>query len=392
MRLAMKIGRDLPKGARLLLQAAAFCALAAAAGALAAEDCDPAQTTEFGGAAPARDGQLRRPELNLADPGRYCLRADLHQRKLLDPRTGREMKTVGGDAIVLIGADDVSLDLGGHAIVNERESGYTLVRHYRYEPGRGHFHAFVRSRIRNGSLRSPGSRGIGIRLVSSRSHEPFEGGLAPAWREGAQCQGCNGESGGFGTPVRIPPGKAPADVFPDTGHVLEDLVVEAGSHAILLDGKNNVIRNSRIIAHSDTAIVAQGPGTVIENNRIEVHADAGTSAGRHGARQAQARFAIRLIQADGAVVRNNEVRLVGGSGAAPLPAAIGLVASRDVVVEDNRIEGVQVLAAADADSSYRESRNRLQTCRAGQRRFQPPDETGELTRAGTPTCRSAARR
>ena len=380
----MKIGRCLPDVALRLLRAAAFCGTAAlAASAIAAEDCVPAQAVEFGGAAHAADGPLRRPELNLAAPGRYCLRADLHQRKLLDPRTGREMKTIGGDAIVLIGADDVSIDLDGHAIANERELGYTLVRHYRYEPGRGHFHAFVRSHIRNGSLRSPGSRGIGIRLVSSRSNEPAarppEGGLAPA----------------FGTPLRIPPGRTPTDVFIDTGHLLEDLVVEAGSRAILLDGKNNVIRNSRIVVHSATAIVAQGPGTLIENNLIEVHADAGMPAGADGAdgtRHAQTGFAILLIQADGAIVRNNEVRLVDGSGTAPLPAAIGLVESRDVVVEDNRMEGMQALAAGDAGSSFREARNQLQPCRAGETRFLPPDETVEFTLARPPACRSPAPR
>ena len=357
--------------------------MATAIQAMGFDGCIPAQPVEFGGADVAPAGTFseafpaasssgtpsaplpRRPEVNLLQPGRYCLAADIHQGKLLDRRHGREMKTPGGDAIVLVGADDVSLDLAGHRISNDRELGYTLLRHYRYEPGRGHFHAFVRTRIHNGRLFSPGSRGVGIRLASSRAYD----------------------SPGFGRPVRLPQAARPADVFRDTGHVLEELEIEAGSRAILVDGSNNVIRNNRIVVDSATAIVAQGPGVLIENNLIEVRGNASLSPGSDQEGETQSPAVIRLIQADGALVRNNRVHLLDAGREDPLPAAIQLVASRHVVVEDNSLRGMQAVISADAASDYQEARNRLQPCAAGER-IQPPDESGDTAVARLPSCRS----
>jgi hypothetical protein len=336
----------------------------------AAEECLPATPVAFGGVAASVDGVLRRPEVNLALPGRHCLMQDLRQAKLLNPRTGAEMKTIGGDAIVLIGADDVSLDLGGHTIANDRELGYTLVRHDRYEPGRGHSHAFARTRVGNGRLLSPGSRGIGIRLVSTGPYG----------------------SAAFGAPVPLSAGRMPVNVFPDTAHRVEDLVIEAGSRAILIDGRNNIIRNNRITLQGITAIVAQGPGVVIENNLIDVRADLRGWSEHDRRREAQAPFVIRLVQADGAVVRNNRVRLLHAAAPEPLPAAVELVASRDVVVEENRFEGMRAAVSADAASSYREIGNVLEACGVRATRFIAPDETGDSAVASVPACRRSGSR
>jgi hypothetical protein len=70
-----------------------------------------------------------------------------------------------------------------------------------------------------------------------------------------------------------------------------------------------------------------------------------------------------------------------------LPAAVGLVASRGVLVEDNSILGMRAVVAADAVSEYREARNRLQRCGAEARRFLPPDEAGDAAFAREPSCR-----
>jgi hypothetical protein len=330
--------------------------------------CVAAVATESGGAVPEAGGEGRRPELLLAAPGEYCLSGDLRQRKLADPRTGIEMKTIGGDAIVLVAADDVSLDLAGHGISNERELGYTLVRHYRYQPGRGHDHSFARTRIHSGSLNSPGSRGVAIRLVPARPRRAVE----------------------FGVPAPVPAGKTAADVHADTGHRLENLVIAAGSRAIVIEGMNNVIRNNRIAVDSATAIVAQGPGVVIENNLIEVRADLRAWSDYDRSTEARTPFPIRLIQADGAVVRNNEIRLVDVAGQAPLPAAIQLVASRDVTVAGNRMHGMQVTVTADGASSHREAGNRLETCPSGEARFPPPEQGGDPAPSHAPVCRRNA--
>jgi hypothetical protein len=96
-----------------------------------------------------------------------------------------------------------------------------------------------------------------------------------------------------------------------------------------------VIRNNRITVDAATAIVAQGPGIIIENNVIEVrnHLEALSEFDR--SIDSKTPFAIRLIQADGAIVRNNEIRLLDREGRGGLPAAIDLVSTRGALVEGN---------------------------------------------------------
>src|SRR5690606_24320029 len=134
--------------------------------------------------------------------------------------------------------------------------------------------------------------------------------------------------GGFGDLAALAPGQSLAEVFRQTSHRLEHLVIDAGRRAILIDGRDNIIRHNRIVVDGYTAIIAQGPGTVIEDNLIEVRGDLSHLAAQEQAADGANPFVIRLIQADGAVVRNNRVRLL--DGAAPIAAAVELVASRGV--------------------------------------------------------------
>lgn len=326
--------------------------------------CSVASIEEFGGA-PRTTGAPRRPEVHLTAGGSYCLADDIQQRKLLDPRTGHEMRTGGGDALILIGTDDIRLDLGGHTVANRRALGYTLVKHYRYEPGRRQTHWIRGTHVRNGRLLSPGSRGIGLRLTSAGMYAPD----------------------GFGALAAIPDGRTAEDVFAETAHLVEGLDIDAGHRAVLIDGKRNVIRNNRIVVDSATAIVAQGPGVVIENNVIEVRNDlSGLSDYARGV-EAKLPFPIRLIQADGAIVRNNEIRLVDPAARGVLPAAIELLHSADVLVESNRFEGVGSAVAADLASSYRESGSQLRLCGAGKPRFLPPAEAAPSDLPLRPACR-----
>jgi hypothetical protein len=301
----------------------------------------------------------------LTAAGTYCLDESIRQQKLIDRRNGREMTTVGGDGIILIGADDVDLDLGGHLVSNERGLGYTLIKHYRYEPSRGHTHWFSGTHISNGRLWSPGSRGIGLRLVSANRYGPA----------------------GFGTVAAVRFGTGLEDVFVDTRHRVEDLEIDAGRRAILIDGRNNIIRNNRIVVDGATAIVAQGPGLVIEDNVIEVRNDLRGFSEHDRRRESATPFPIRLIQADGAIVRNNQVRLVDRGTGVSLPAAIELVESRNVTVEGNRFGGMNRWVHADSRSSYVDTGNQAQACPSGATRYLPPiDAAGEI-RPRAPACR-----
>lgn len=327
--------------------AGAVLAVAAAAHATEPGPCRTVVAAEFADSPRRGDAPPRRPEINLTTPGRYCLAEDVRQEKLLDYR-GRELAARGGDAIVLVGADDVTLDLAQHTVANGRVPGYTLVRQDRHIPGRSQSHWFTGTVVRNGRLLSPGSTGIGIRLVSAQRYGPR----------------------GFGEPAVGAPGQALEQLFADTRHRLEQLDIAAGHRAVLMDGRGNVIRDSRIVVDGYTAIVAQGPGTVIEDNLIEVRADLSGLTGEERGDEAARPFAIRLIQADGAVVRNNRIRMLGSG--VPLAAAIELVASRGVTVTGNQMEGFLAAVRGDSASGHEASGNRLRPCGLRGARFTAP--------------------
>lgn len=313
--------------------------------------CTSVLAGEFADAPRSSAAPPRRPELNLAASGRYCLEEDVRQEKLLDHR-GRELAARGGDAIVLVGADDIHLDLGGHTVANAREPGYTLVRHDRHVPGRVQSHWFAGTVVRNGYLVSPGGAGTAIRLVSAQRYAPQ----------------------GFGEPAALVPGQSLDDVFRRTRHRLEHLTIAAGRRAILIDGRDNVIRHNRIVVDGYTAIVAQGPGVVIEDNLIEVRGDLSGLSAQERAADGAHPFVIRLIQADGAVVRNNRVRLTGGTP--PLAAAIELTASRAVTLEENRLDGFARAVQADTRSDYMASANLVRPCWPRGTRLVAPLEGG----------------
>jgi hypothetical protein len=73
---------------------------------------------------------------------------------------------------------------------------------------------------------------------------------------------------------------------------------DAGGGAINVQGGGTVIRNCVIETEDGNAIWIFGPDALIENNTIIVH-------GKNRLREADA--PIRLIQADGAVIRNNKI-------------------------------------------------------------------------------------
>ncbi len=334
----------------------------AAGAAPLSPDCTPVLAGEFADTPRSSAAPPRRPELNLVTAGHYCLAEDMRQEKLLDHR-GRELAARGGDALVLIGADDVVLDLQGHTVLNARTPGYTLVRQDRHVPGRVQSHWFAGTVVRNGRLSSPGSAGTAIRLVSAQRYGPR----------------------GFGDLAALAPDQSLPDVFRRTAHRLEHLVIDAGRRAILIDGRDNVIRNNRIVVDGYTAIVAQGPGIVIEDNLIEVRGDLSALTAHEQAGDGAHPFVIRLIQADGAVVRNNRVRL--RDGAAPLAAAVELVASRGVTLEGNHFDGVVRGVHADEASGYQESGDQVRPCGPRGTRTVPPEDRSDGTVVDGIACR-----
>ncbi len=313
------------------------------AGVVAASSagCDVARVTAFGLETTDRSRPIPEPEIRLNRPGSYCLDGDVLRVPLWNPLR-RSEQVAHGVTVALVESDRVALDLAGHTIANQRLFGVTLIGHFRYRtpgtPPLTHAEATIRSTtIRNGRLISPYRDGIGIRL----GRLPGDGLLIRT------------------RPVAIPQGQSVTTFFPETRHLIEDLTIEAGNSAILIDGRDNVIRNNRIIVDSAAAIIAMGPGLVLENNLIEVRDTVEPPGDPPAPREALERFPIRLIQADGAVVRNNRIRFVNADRGRTLPAAIGLVASRAVRIVGNQVLGTTALVAADPESTYLESGNAL---------------------------------
>ena len=188
----------------------------------------------------------------------------------------------------------------------------------------------LRTTIVNGSLLSQGRSGVGLNFQTQYRYPQF---LNP-W-----------------SPARIPSSVAPADRFAPTRHRLENLTIEAGNTGIIIEGSDNVIRNNHIVVDSATAIIAKGPGLILEDNIIEVR-DTLDERFKPGFGDG-VRLPVHLVQADGAIVRNNQIRYIGPAAWRKLPAAVELVESRDVLIENNRIDRIESIVRADAGSSSR---------------------------------------
>ena len=241
-------------------------------------------------------------------------------------------------------SDDVELDLSNHLVSNDREAGYTLLSHFNYTPSGSTYRNIRRTSIRNGTLRSPYADGIGVWLAKNSGLFLAEV-LAP-YRLGGRVQLVEPES--------------------ETAHLLENLTIDATKLAILIDGRNNIIRNCRIIVDSSTAFVSRGAGLIFENNVIEVR---DTLEARYRIAALWGRsdppvidLPIHLIQADGAIVRNNRIEFAGSTARKArksIPAAIELVESSDVLVEGNETRGMDAFVRDDSKSSHHGKRNEV---------------------------------
>ena len=338
-------------------------ALGVGSASAVARECRPVVITERGDRPTRPSAAPLMPRVTIESPGHYCMDRDLHQDSLRDPLRGAPV-FAREEALVRIRSSGVTLDLGGHTVSNAMQHGMTMIWFSRFAVGESGGTRLLTARIANGHLVSPGSSGVGIDLTASR----------PYGQRSLQ-------------PAPVPEGVRASDLFADTRHIVESMTIAAGKRGIQLDGRDNIIRNNLIIVDSPIAIVAQGPGIVIENNVIEVRNDLSQFSEQAKKVESRTPFPIRLIQADGAIVRNNRIRLVQPAAHGPLPAAIELLQSADVLVESNQFEGVGSPVQADSDSSYREFNNQLAVCAPGAPRYLPPPEAGVAGGAGLAACR-----
>jgi hypothetical protein len=202
-------------------------------------------------------------------------------------------------------------------------------------------------RIRNGSIRVPGAGGVGI---------DFNGGSA-------DCLNLNNPTSIGGIPgvcpfeddkehkyrAHIPFSEIPP--YDNENYVIENMTIHAGGRAIAIGGANTVLRNNTLEVDGHTAVVLYGPNALIEGNTFIVHLDQAIPLPTLPA-------IIKLRDADGAVIRNNRY-IVKPSFPwnRKAQAAINLLESNNVLIENNTLEGVEMLVRKDAASSTGERGN-----------------------------------
>jgi hypothetical protein len=267
---------------------------------------------------------------NIDTPGKYCLAADIESQRLYTIEGERN----GYDQPILqVDASNVDIDLQGHSVVANTidMNGIHLFRKDAHSRPTSHVS------VRNGTVAARTGDAIAFAFSAGSLLSDFL----------TMYQGYAELANGAVTKLQ----HVTLDQYPLTEHVIDNMKVRAntggrpgyaGPVGIGMAGSHNIIRNSTIeITNGHAAIYLFGPGNVIENNTIIFH----------GQSVFESAAAIKLHQADGTIIRNNDIVIdTPMFGKAPA-AAIALVDSKGVVIENNRLRGIKTLVKAWDDKS-----------------------------------------
>ncbi len=290
--------------------------------------------------------QSRVQSQRLERSGNYCLQEDLFVRGYKSWAEGGRIFTVS-PIVINIRASDVLIDLSGKRIWSDGrldaalETTLSKIREYE-QVGRAE-NPPANVTLRNGSIalerdgigiRFSGLGGIpydtlpriipsdsGARMLSDKPGPILQGEALPSNRESTTRVLKKVLEG-------LPKGPG---AYLQRNVLIEKMNISTQQASIVIQGAGTIIRDSVIEAQAGTAIWIYGPGALIENNTIIVH---GRAPGLDPLLEADA--PIRLIHADGAVVRNN--RIVAADDAHH--RAISVFDTGPIKVESNRLEGI----------------------------------------------------
>ncbi len=265
-------------------------------------------------------------------PGAYCLGGDIRRDPQFDVHAGRTLQYAGEGLLKIECAGPCGplpkptylVDLQGNALMSATQNMRGIEN-----DGGG-----LDVAVRNGRIDVPGTRppNIGITLRGAADGPGFLVGGVRCWPAQAAC-------------ADVPAAKADDQRPPQykaSNYLVEHMRIRAGWRGVQLGGGANVLRDSVIEVDSSTAAFLFGPGAVIENNIFIVH-----GKGERGAFDA----ALKLRDAHGAVVRNNKFIFKGGwFGKAP--AAINLLDSAAVVIENITFDGFDQPVRVNGASNY----------------------------------------
>lgn len=280
--------------------------------------------------------------------GRHCLVEDLVQRSAVDVAEGFRERGRPSVVVSFFQAKNADLDLQQHLVstqpfknatgisIDESEVSISRARSLPHHLG-----------VRNGVVRTPGPLGVGIYLGFHKKFELTTDLYARAYDPLPEDQHPMSDQRPFESGKKI--GFInPWNYQPPTHFVVEGMRIESGGRGVILVGANNVLRNSVVDVDSDTAVYLYGPGAVVEGNTFIVHLDP-----EH---PSTLPAALKLRDADGAVIRNNRF-IVKSAAAKQADFAINLLSSKNVVIESNTFENTLALVRKDGESSTAESGN-----------------------------------
>ena len=255
-------------------------------------------------------------KVSVYERGHYCLMEDLVQGNVLDLIDGRNRGSPGKEGFVgVLDARDVDIDLQSHLATS---SPFANTAGINIRP------SARQVTIRNGTIRTPGPFGIGAWVVN---HKPT---IYASFAEEDRPPTYSVDSVKYAW-----------DYQPPTHHILDKLTIQSGGRGVVLAGDSNTLRNSTVEVDSAVAAYIYGPNAVIEGNTFIVHTPADQYIPATSA-------ILKLRDADNAVIRNNRFVFKGGLFSQDrAEAAINLLASRNVTIENNTVEGVKVLVRKD---------------------------------------------
>jgi hypothetical protein len=249
-------------------------------------------------------------------PGHYCIGQDLYQSW---PLFEFPHQRVPRSPLIGIYSDGATIDLKGHHLKNKTP-----------------IHSGVFTNFSGGEAISPTiiKNGRITTINTPAAH------MVDNWNLGNQR---------FGRNYPLSSSNGDISKYKPTSFVLENLTLEGDQHTIIMQGKNNIIRNCTIIGGNGTVNV-YGPNLQFEDNTIILTSKTPKDP------DSEQPVALYLEDSADSVVRNNKI-IIKGSGALNSNAVV-LVNSPNVLLEHNTIRGTKtVYKLLDQRSSVKELAN-----------------------------------
>lgn len=276
--------------------------------------------------------------------GRQCLVQDLVQRHAWSIPEGFRERGRPDRVVTFFEADHLDLDLQGHLISGgpfDNVTGIAL-NQSTSEASSSRRKVFPQYlSVRNGIVKTPGPLGVGVYLGFRKSFALSTRLYESAYEPVLEDQPPMTEMRPYEKGKKIAYTQ-PWDYQPETYFLLDSLKISSGGRGVIMVGANNTLRNSTIEVDGDTAVYLYGPNALVEGNTFIIHMKPDSIS--------KMPSVLKLRDADGAIIRNNKFIVKSGAGRQEV-AAINLLASKNVLIENNVTTNTRQLIRKDDEST-----------------------------------------